>query len=250
MIVLKNWALLRHVVVSLKKESKVQVGPLAQATIVFDLDGTLVDTAPDLTNALNHVLTARGHAPVTAASVRSSVGFGARAMIEEGLRRAGADDDVDQMLAAFLVHYEANIAAQSLPFPGAVAALEALAAAGAKLAVCTNKREHLTLRLLDALNLQGYFAAIAGRDTFPVAKPDPGHLTGVILRAGGTPANAVMVGDSAVDMATARAAEVKAILVSFGYAVLPLDGPSPDAVIDHFDELAPRAASLLSGTPR
>ncbi len=104
MIVLKNWALLRHVVASLKKESKVQVGPLAQATIVFDLDGTLVDTAPDLTNALNHVLTARGHAPVSAASVRFSVGFGARAMIEEGLRRAGVNDDVDQMLAAFLVH--------------------------------------------------------------------------------------------------------------------------------------------------
>jgi phosphoglycolate phosphatase len=94
-----------------------QHGPLKDATIVFDLDGTLVDTAPDLTNALNHVLTRRGHAPVPAASIRSSVAFGARAMIEEGLRRSQASDDVDQMLAEFLAHYEANIAAESVPRP-------------------------------------------------------------------------------------------------------------------------------------
>jgi phosphoglycolate phosphatase len=157
--------------------------PLKGATIVFDLDGTLVDTAPDLTNALNHVLTRRGHAPVPAASIRSSVAFGARAMIEEGLRLSEASDDVDAMLADFLVHYEANIATQSAPFPGAVTALETLGSAGAKLAVCTNKREVLTLKLLRALELDAYFAAIAGRDTFAVAKPHPEHLTGVIARA-------------------------------------------------------------------
>jgi phosphoglycolate phosphatase len=222
-----------------------QHGPLKGATIVFDLDGTLVDTAPDLTNALNDVLTRRGHAPVTAASIRSSVAFGARAMIEEGLRRAAASDDVDQMLAEFLTHYEANIAAESAPFPGAVAALETLAAAGAKLAVCTNKREDLTLKLLEALALNDYFDAIAGRNTFAVAKPHPDHLTGVITRAGGNRAKAVMVGDSEVDMATAKAARVKAILVSFGYAADPLEALCPDVVIDHFDELAPRAAALL-----
>ena len=153
---------------------------LKDATIVFDLDGTLVDTAPDLTNALNHALTRRGQAPVSAATVRSLVGLGASVMIEEGLRRAGATDDLDAMLAEFLIHYEANIAAESRPFPGAVAALERLAAAGARLAVCTNKREYLSRRLLQELGLDGYFGAIAGRDTFPVAKPDPGHLTGAI----------------------------------------------------------------------
>jgi phosphoglycolate phosphatase len=115
---------------------------LRQATIVFDLDGTLVDTAPALSNALNDVMTRRGHAPVPVATVRACVGHGARVMIEQALRQAGAADDVDQMLAEFLIHYEANIAAESRPFPGAVTALESLADRGATLAVCTNKREY------------------------------------------------------------------------------------------------------------
>lgn len=217
------------------------------ATIVFDLDGTLVDTAPDLTNALNDVLTRRGHAAVSAETIRACVGHGARIMIEEALRRASAEDDVDTMLAAFLVHYEANIAAESRPFPGAVAALDSLAAQGATLAVCTNKREHSSRRLLQALRIDHYFSAIAGRDTFPVSKPDPGHLTGVIALAGGKPSRAVMVGDSDIDLRAAKAASVPAILVSFGYAASPLEALAPDAVIDHFDELEARAATLLNG---
>lgn len=220
---------------------------LKDATIVFDLDGTLVDTAPDLTNALNDVLTRRGHAPVPAETIRACVGHGARIMIEEGLRRSGANDDVDQMLAEFLVHYEANIAEQSRPFPGAVAALDSLAAHGATLAVCTNKREHLSRRLLQALRIDGYFRAIAGRDTFAVSKPDPAHLTGVIALAGGEPSRALMVGDSEVDIRTAKSASVPVILVSFGYAASPLDGCTPEAVIDHFDELEAHAAALLNG---
>jgi phosphoglycolate phosphatase len=218
---------------------------LKDATIVFDLDGTLVDTAPDLANALNHVLTARGHEAVPAAAVRESVGRGARAMIEEALCRAGAQDDVDRMLADFLVHYEANIAAMSRPFPGAVAALERLTAAGARLAVCTNKRERLTRMLLQALALEGYFAALAGRDTFGVSKPDPGHLLGVIAAAGGESSRAVMVGDSAVDIAAARAAAVPSILVTFGYCPPPPEGPKADAVIDQFDGLEEAALPLL-----
>jgi phosphoglycolate phosphatase len=218
------------------------------ATIVFDLDGTLVDTAPDLTNALNDVLTRRGHAPVEAETIRACVGHGARIMIEEALRRTSASDDVDRMLAEFLIHYEANIANDSRPFPGAVAALEGLAAGGAKLAVCTNKREYLSRRLLEELDLARYFAGIAGRDTFAVSKPDPGHLTGVIALAGGNPSRAVMVGDSETDIRTAKAAGVPAILVSFGYATSPLDGFAPEAVIDHFDQLETRAHALLNGS--
>ena len=145
---------------------------------MFDLDGTLVDTAPDLTNALNDALTRRGHAAISPETIRSAVGLGARVMIEEALRRAGAADDIDEMLAEFLVHYEANIAAESRPFPGAVAALEAPGGARARLAVCTNKREYLTRKLLQDLGLEHYFQGIAGRDTFAVSKPDPGHLTG------------------------------------------------------------------------
>ena len=216
------------------------------ATIVFDLDGTLVDTAPDLTNALNEVLTRRGYTAVPAETIRAYVSHGARVMIEEALRLVSAEDNVDRMLAEFLAHYEANIAAESRPFPGAVAALDSLAAQGATLAVCTNKREHLSRLLLQALQIEDYFAAIAGRDTFAVSKPDPGHLTGTIALAGGNPSRAVMVGDSEVDLRTARAASVPAIIVSFGYAASPLDGLAPAAVIDHFDELETRVAALLN----
>jgi phosphoglycolate phosphatase len=220
---------------------------LKQATIVFDLDGTLVDTAPDLSNALNDVMTRRGHAPVPAETVRACVGHGARVMIEQALRRAGASDDVDRMLAEFLVHYEANIAAESRPFPGAVRALERLLAQGTTLAVCTNKREYLSRKLLSELDLARYFSGLAGRDTFSVSKPDPRHLTQVIALAGGNPSRAIMVGDSEVDIATAEAAAIPMVLVSFGYANSPLEALRAAARIDHFDELEAQATTLLNG---
>jgi phosphoglycolate phosphatase len=213
-------------------------------TIVFDLDGTLVDSAPDLTNALNDVLTRRGLAPVSIEAIRDCVGRGARVMIEQALIRAGAQGDVDEMLAEFLVHYEENIACESRPFPGALAQLERLTAQGATLAICTNKREHLSRKLLQELEIEDFFTAVAGRDTFPVAKPDPGHLTGVIALAGGDPTRSVMIGDSDVDFRTARAAGVPIVLVSFGYG--PFDGFVPEQMIDHFDELEERAAALLN----
>ena len=221
---------------------------LRDATIVFDLDGTLVDTAPDLTNALNAVLTRRGITPVPVEAIRDCVGRGARVMIEQSLERAGAQGDVDEMLAEFLVHYEANIARESRPFPGALAALERLSAKGATLAICTNKREYLSRMLLQELEIEHFFSALAGRDTFPVAKPDPGHLTGVIARAGGNLERSLMIGDSDVDLRTAQAASIPIVLVSFGYGPRPRDGVAPDATIDHFDELEGRAAALLNGS--
>ncbi|HZP09690.1 HAD family hydrolase [Methyloceanibacter sp.] len=222
---------------------------LENTTIVFDLDGTLVDTAPDLTHALNYALARAGHPPVSAETVRSLVGMGAQVMIAEGLRRAGVTADLNAMFGDFLVHYEANIAKESRPFPGAVAALERLRQDGARLAVCTNKRESLSRRLLQALDLEGYFSAIAGRDTFAVAKPDPGHLTGAIRLAGGDPSRAVMIGDSDVDVRTAKAAKVPVVLVSFGYCGPP---PSlrPESVIDHFDQLDASLAALLASRRR
>jgi phosphoglycolate phosphatase len=219
---------------------------LKDATIVFDLDGTLVDTAPDLTNALNDVLTRRGHPPVSTDIVLGCVGHGARVMIEQALRRFSAEDDVDRMLAEFLVHYEANIAAESRPFPGVEQALEWLSAKGAKLAVCTNKREGLSRKLLEALHLDGYFSAVAGRDTFAASKPDPRHLTGTIALAGGRADIAIMVGDSAVDHAAARAAGVPVVLVSFGYGPPLAEGAAADCVIDHFSELERHAGTLLA----
>jgi len=219
---------------------------LKGATIVFDLDGTLVDTTPDLTHALNHVLTHRGHAAVSAATVRSGVGFGIRVMIEETLRRLGATDDLDEMLAEFLVYYEANVARESRPYPGAVTALKRLASQSATLAVCTNKREYLSRLLLQELDLEDHFSAIAGRDTFAVAKPDPGHLNGTIKLAGGDPS----VGDSDVDVQTAKAAGVPVILVSFGYAATLLASLEAEATIDHFDQLDVCAATLLAAKTR
>jgi phosphoglycolate phosphatase len=209
---------------------------LTDATIVFDLDGTLVNTAPDLTNALNDVLTRRGHVPVSANDVRATVGLGARAMIEAALARTGAEEDIDAMLAEFLVHYDSNIADESRPYPGAIEALARLEAAGARLAICTNKREYLTHKLLRALDLDGRFQAVAGRDTFAAGKPNPLPLMGVIAAAAGDTARALMVGDSDVDIRTARAAAVPVVYVSFGYGA-PKDGEPPDATIDHFDAL-------------
>ena len=219
---------------------------LSGATVVFDLDGTLIDTAPDLTNALNHVLVERGHAPVSRATIRSTIGHGVRVMIEDALRRDGVTDDVDAMLAAFLRYYQANIAVEGGPFPGAVAAVEELRATGARLAICTNKREYLARLLLKTLDLDTFFDAISGRDTFPVSKPDPGHLLGTIKAAGGDPSRAIMIGDSEVDVRTASAAGVPVIWVSFGYASPgPLEGPAPDATIDDFGALAAEVRRLF-----
>ena len=222
---------------------------LKDATIVFDLDGTLVDTAPDLTNALNYALQRHGHPTVAPATIREAVGRGALAMIREALSLHDilqSEDRTDAILSDFLAHYEANIAVETRPFPRAVAAIGRLRAKGARLAVCTNKREHLAQLLLRALDIHHHFAAIAGRDTFPVSKPDPGHLTGVIATAGGDPAKAIMVGDSASDILAARGANIPSIRVSFGYSPPPPEGPYADAVIDSFDELETHAELLLT----
>ena len=209
-------------------------------TIVFDLDGTLVETAPDLIAATNHAMALAGLAAVPAAAVRPAISFGSRAMIETGLRthgRTATTSEIDRLQEHFLSHYAENIAVESHAFPGLEASLEALSGRGARLAVCTNKQERLSRRLLDALDLSRHFKALAGRDTFPVFKPDPGHLTGVIARSGGDPAQAIMVGDSLTDIKTARAAGIPVIGVSFGYTDVPMRDLGPDAVIEHYREL-------------
>ncbi|MEM7193104.1 MAG: HAD-IA family hydrolase [Pseudomonadota bacterium] len=212
------------------------------ATIVFDLDGTLVDTAPDLTNALNYALEKHGHRTVEADLVRQAAGRGAPAMIYEAL---GLEIGFEHLLGDFLIHYEANISVESRPFPGAVPVLERLKGAGARLAICTNKREQLAKRLLDDLEISHHFAAVAGRDTFKVSKPDPGHLIGAVQASGGDPARSVMVGDSVVDIEAAASANIPSIMVSFGYAPPEADGVRANATIDHFDDLEREAEMLL-----
>ena len=214
-------------------------------TLVFDLDGTLVDTAPDLIAATNHVLEHVGLPRVDAQSLRPYIGHGARVMIERATAIAKLSEaEHERLLERFLDYYGAHIAVDSRPFEGAVDALERFKAAGAKLAVCTNKREGMSRLLLDTLDLSRFFAAVAGRDTLPNSKPHPGHLLGTIALAGGDAARAIMIGDSNVDIATAKAARVPVIAVSFGYSDTPVEDFAPDAVIDHYRELAPAIAAL------
>lgn len=214
-------------------------------TLVFDLDGTLVDTAPDLIAATNHVLEHVGLPRVDAQSLRPYIGHGARVMIERATAVANLSEaEHERLLERFLDYYGAHIAVDSRPFEGAVDALGRFKAAGAKLAVCTNKREGMSRLLLDTLDLSRFFAAVAGRDTLPNSKPHPGHLLGTIDLAGGDAARAIMIGDSNVDIATAKAARVPVIAVSFGYTDTPIRDFAPDAVIDHYRELEPAIAAL------
>jgi phosphoglycolate phosphatase len=222
---------------------------LAGATIVFDLDGTLIDTAPDLAAAANHALGQMGLAPVSVAQLHPFIGHGSRAMIDAGLRLNGLEveeRELTRLHEHFLAYYADNVAVGSRPFEGVPELIGALADAGARLAVCTNKMEGLSRLLLRALALEEPFGAIAGRDTFPECKPAPGHLTGAIALAGGDARRAVMVGDSEVDFATAMAAGVPSIGVTFGYTPRPVAELGPDAVIDHYREFPMALAKVLA----
>lgn len=209
-------------------------------TIAFDLDGTLVDSAPDLLAALNFVLGEIDLAPVDDSQVRNLVGGGARLMIERGLALRGTsrtEGEVDAMLVDFLLFYEKHIADRSRPFPGAKEMLEALATDGTRLVVVTNKVERYAVQLLDVLGLAPHFAVIAGPDTYGVRKPDPEHLFRAVEQAGGNRPNAVMVGDSITDINTARAARVPAIAVSFGYRDGTVEALGADHVVDRLAEI-------------
>lgn len=209
----------------------------AAELIVFDLDGTLVDTAPDLVASLNHVLDGLGRPPMALEAVRAEVGRGARHLLGLGLAASGERSDalVEAGIGPFLAHYGANIARHSRPFPGAQAALDHLLAAGRRLAICTNKPEALARDLLQALGWDGRFAALLGADSRPWRKPDPRHLFDTIAAAGG--GHALFVGDSRTDSETAQAAGIPLILVRFGYSAEPVDTLGADALIDSFDAL-------------
>lgn len=216
--------------------------------IVFDLDGTLIDTAPDLIDTLDFILAREGLPPVPYDEARRLIGGGAKMMIERALQMEGricTPAALDQLYGEFVGHYAGRIADRSRPFPGLEPALDALAACGHRFAVCTNKLEWLSQRLLDALGLTAYFAAICGQDTFGVQKPDPDMLRRTIARAGGRPECAVMVGDSATDIRTARAAQVPVVGVDFGYTEIPLAQLHPDRLIASFADLPAAVLDLL-----
>jgi phosphoglycolate phosphatase len=224
-------------------------GANSSPIIVFDLDGTLVDTAPDLVDTLNIILAREGLAPVPFDSARNMIGGGARTLLERGLRaegRSGVAAEVDRLYKDFVAHYGDHLADRSQPFPGAIAAIEQLAARGCRFAICTNKLEWLSVRLLDALGISRHFAAICGQDTFGVQKPDPEILLQTIRKAGGQFSRAVMVGDSINDIEVARAAGVPVIAVDFGYTEVPVAALDPDEIIGDFCKL-PAAVDRLLG---
>jgi phosphoglycolate phosphatase len=221
-------------------------------TVVFDLDGTLVDTAPDLINALNFVLEREGLPPVPLASARNMIGAGARKLIERGLEvegRSASLDDLTRLTADFIDHYAAHIADASKPFEGVEAALDELERAGYLFAVCTNKLEWLSKLLLDELGLSSRFQAICGADTFGVSKPDPAILKQTIARAGGYLSSAIMVGDAGPDIGVARRAGIPVLGVEFGYTDVPIADLKPDRVINHMREL-PAAVQALTALSR
>lgn len=226
---------------------------MPRPVVVFDLDGTLVDTAPDLLESLNHCLVDAGLEPTEPAALRRYVGHGGRVMIIRALQARGldpAESEIDKLQQVFLEHYAANIPGGSLPYPGAVEAIGRFEAAGFGLAVCTNKFQHLSEALIGGLGLAGRFAAICGSDRFAFRKPDPRHLTETIRAAGGHPEHAVMIGDSRTDIDTAIAAGIPVVAVDWGYTDEHVSVFRPTAIISHYDELTPDMARRMLGGAR
>jgi phosphoglycolate phosphatase len=222
-------------------------------TLVFDLDGTLVDTAPDLVRALNAVIAAEGLPPVPLDKALTMVGRGARMLIRSAFAAEGQNvegAELERLFKAFIDRYAEHVAEESRPYPGVEASLDRFAAAGWLLAVLTNKPDPLARPILEALGLASRFAAIVGQGALPWLKPDPRVFAQTVRMAGGTPQRAVMVGDSETDIETARAAGIPVVAVTFGYTPEPVATFGPDRLIDHFDELWNAVASLGSFSAR
>lgn len=218
--------------------------------VVFDLDGTLAETAPDIMRTLNVILEREGLPALPLERARELVGAGARALISRGFKVSGRpldDETLERLFEEFLLIYAEDVASNSFLFDGVLDALDTLAAEGYALAVCTNKPILHTRLILDHFKIAQRFAAVAGRDSFPFHKPDPRHLTLTIEAAGADPARAVMIGDSRTDIATARAAGIPTICVPFGYTDVPIETLEPDLIIQHFDGLPEAVRQILGG---
>ncbi len=214
----------------------------------FDLDGTLLDTSPDLAAAVNHALALAGRPLLTPAEVEPMIGGGAKEMLRQALEASGGcePDAFRGYYKEMLRHYEAHVADLTRPYPGAVDALDALAAQRVKLAVVTNKFESLAVKLLGLIGLLDRFETVIGGDTLGPgnAKPSPAPITEMIARCGG--GSAVFLGDSTYDIMAAKSAGIPAIAVSFGFLHGPVEALGADVVIDHYDQLLPTLARLAA----
>ena len=213
-------------------------------TVAFDLDGTLVETAPDLIGTLNRMLAARDIPQMPVAAAQHLVGYGALALLRHGFQEAGApwdEADAQEMLEEFLADYIRNIAVFSRPYDGVIATLERLAARGA-----TNKRTDLSVALIAALDMTHHFAVICGPDRVSARKPDGAHVREAVAMSGGDPARAIMIGDGAPDVQAAKGAGVPSVVVSFGYTPIPAGDLGGDVLIDHFDQVEAAIDGLIA----
>ncbi|MEI9988484.1 MAG: HAD-IA family hydrolase [Rhizomicrobium sp.] len=217
-----------------------------QTALIFDLDGTLVDTAPDLLGATNAVLRSEGRREVDPATLRHMVGFGARSLISQAMAATGApveDARLAELVDRFLVHYRAHIADESVAFPGVEETLETLLGEDRHLGVLTNKPQEMADLLLKALKLDRFFSVIYGAGRMSYVKPDARIFHDVVRELGA--AGGIMIGDSVTDVATARAAKAPVILVSYGYTPEPAHRLGGDAVTGDFRRIPALARGLI-----
>jgi phosphoglycolate phosphatase len=222
---------------------------MAGFLLLFDLDGTLIDSVPDLTNALNEILGERGYAPLVQEEVKPMVGDGVPALVARAFAaRGGSPEEAAELLPCYIAFYEANATRFTRPYPGVRETLLELRRRGYRTAICTNKLQRATVRVLRGLELDDLFDGVAGGDRYAVRKPDPGHLLELIRELGGESRRAAMIGDSENDAAAGHAAALPVVLMRYGYARVDPESLAPDAVVDRFDEL-PQALEKLGLTP-
>ena len=218
-------------------------------TVIYDLDGTLIDSAKDMQVAVSRVLADHGLPPVTEDDVRIFMGQGSKVTMDKAFTKYGKTLDDEALSAAtreFVRYYEADPVGHTTAFAGVPEVVSRFARIGLKQGVCTNKFERPSRMILEHLKLMPPITDLAGADTFPVRKPDPRHILMLVERMGRTPDRAVMVGDSIHDVEAAHAAGLPAVLVSWGYTDRPASELGAEAVIERFDAL-PQALERLAG---
>ena len=213
--------------------------------ILFDLDGTLIDSAPDLVGTLNIILKRHGRTTLTISAVKKLVGNGARALLERGFKETGAPaENLDALTVEFIETYVPNCAVLSRPFSGVIETLDTFANSGYRMAVCTNKPQAPSETILTKLGLMQYFEVVVGGDLFPMRKPDPQHLLGALQLMDAPENPAIMVGDSYNDVASARNAGMPVIVVTYGYTTTPAHELGGDILVDHFSDIVTAVARL------